>query len=116
MQLGHVNNVVYLRWVQEVAVADWRAAAPAADQDALLWVVMRHEIDYKRPAFLNDEIISAHVGWRCHPTGLRAAYRTAARIRSTLAGARADVMVSDRCEDREAHQRQRGSSCPFFGC
>ena len=28
-ELGHVNNVVYLRWVQDVATAHWRAAAPA---------------------------------------------------------------------------------------
>ncbi len=55
-RLGHVNNVVYLRWVQDAAVAHWRAAAPAADQARLLWVVLRHEIDYKRPAFLEDEI------------------------------------------------------------
>ena len=57
-QLGHVNNVVYLRWVQDVAVAHWLAAAPAVDLDKLLWVVIRHEIDYKQPAFLGDEIIA----------------------------------------------------------
>jgi len=58
-ELGHVNNVVYVRWVQDVAVAHWRAAAPAKDQENLRWVVMRHEIDYKRPAFVEDEIIAA---------------------------------------------------------
>lgn len=57
-QLGHVNNVVYLRWVQEAAVAHWSAAAPAADQAKLRWVVVRHEIDYKRPAVLGDEVIA----------------------------------------------------------
>ena len=57
-QLGHVNNVVYLRWVQEVAVAHWSAAAPAVDQAKLRWVVVRHEIDYKRPAVLGDEVIA----------------------------------------------------------
>jgi acyl-CoA thioester hydrolase len=57
-QLGHVNNVVYLRWVQDVAVAHWQAAAPLEDQAVLRWVVIRHEIDYKRPAFLQDEIIA----------------------------------------------------------
>jgi acyl-CoA thioester hydrolase len=57
-ELGHVNNVTYLRWVQEIAVAHWRAAAPAADQAALAWVVVRHEIDYKRPAFLHDQILA----------------------------------------------------------
>ena len=56
--LGHVNNVVYLRWVQDAAIAHWQAAASAEDQEALLWVVVRHEIDYKRPAFLDDEILA----------------------------------------------------------
>jgi YbgC/YbaW family acyl-CoA thioester hydrolase len=57
-ELGHVNNVAYLRWVQEAAVAHWTAAAPAADQAKLRWVVVRHEIDYLRPAFLGDGIIA----------------------------------------------------------
>jgi acyl-CoA thioester hydrolase len=57
-ELGHVNNVVYLRWVQEVATAHWRAAASAAEQEKLLWVVLRHEIDYKRPAFLGEAIVA----------------------------------------------------------
>jgi acyl-CoA thioester hydrolase len=56
--LGHVNNVVYLRWVQDAAVAHWRQAALPEDQEALLWVVTRHEIDYKRPALLGDQIIA----------------------------------------------------------
>ncbi len=55
--LGHVNNVVYVRWIQEIAVAHWQAAAAPEDQDALLWVVLRHEIDYKRPALLQDELL-----------------------------------------------------------
>lgn len=55
---GHVNNVVYLRWVQDVAVAHWRAAARPEDQAELSWVVVRHEIDYKHPALLGDEILA----------------------------------------------------------
>ncbi len=57
-ELGHVNNVTYLRWVQEAAVAHWRAAAPAADQAKLLWVVVRHEIDYLHPALAGDRIVA----------------------------------------------------------
>ena len=57
-ELGHVNNVTYLRWVQDVAVAHWKAVAPAADQAKLLWIVLRHEIDYKHPAYLGDQIIA----------------------------------------------------------
>lgn len=56
-QLGHVNNVVYLRWVQDAAVAHWMAAANEAEQRDYLWVVTRHEIDYKRPAFIEDTIV-----------------------------------------------------------
>ena len=57
-ELGHVNNVTYVRWIQEVATAHWQAAAPADDQKVLAWVVIRHEIDYKRPAFLHDQVIA----------------------------------------------------------
>lgn len=57
-ELGHVNNVVYLRWVQDVATAHWRAAAPLADQAKIGWVVVRHEIDYKLSAGPEDEIIA----------------------------------------------------------
>jgi len=56
--LGHVNNVAYLRWVQDVAVAHWQAAAAHEDQARLWWVVVRHEIDYKHPAYLGDCIIA----------------------------------------------------------
>ena len=57
-ELGHVNNVVYLRWVQDVAVAHWRSAATAQQQADVLWVVVRHEIDYKHPARLEDGIVA----------------------------------------------------------
>ena len=57
-QLNHVNNVVYLKWVQEAAIAHWTAAASPEAQAELFWVVMRHEIDYKRPALLGDGIIA----------------------------------------------------------
>ena len=53
----HVNNTVYVRWIQEVATAHWEAHAPATARDAMGWVVLRHEIDYKTPACLGDEII-----------------------------------------------------------
>lgn len=53
---NHVNNTVYLRWVQNVATAHWRAIASADAQKAIGWVVLRHEIDYKMPATLGDEV------------------------------------------------------------
>ena len=53
---GHVNNVAYLRWIQDVAVAHWFHAATEVQQAQFAWVVVRHEIDYKRQAFENEEI------------------------------------------------------------
>jgi acyl-CoA thioester hydrolase len=46
-QLGHVNNAVWVRWMEEVATRHWMAAADPAHIDAYLWVVTRHEIDYR---------------------------------------------------------------------
>jgi acyl-CoA thioester hydrolase len=54
---NHVNNTVYLRWVQDVATAHWRAIASPEAQKTIGWVVVRHEIDYKAPATLNDAIV-----------------------------------------------------------
>jgi acyl-CoA thioester hydrolase len=54
---NHVNNTVYVRWIQEVATAHWEARAPADSRDAIGWVVLRHEIDYKSPACLDDELL-----------------------------------------------------------
>jgi len=46
-ELGHVNNAVWVRWIQDVAVAHWNAVAPPEHRDAYIWVVTRHEIDYR---------------------------------------------------------------------
>jgi acyl-CoA thioester hydrolase len=55
-EMGHVNNTVYLRWVQEVATAHWRARAPDDALRAITWVVLRHEIDYRLPALPGDAV------------------------------------------------------------
>lgn len=56
-ELGHVNNTVYLRWVQEVAIAHWQTIATADQQQEMVWMVLRHEIDYRAAAKLDDRII-----------------------------------------------------------
>jgi acyl-CoA thioester hydrolase len=56
-EMGHVNNVIYLRWVQEVATAHWFAAATEEQKASLLWVVARHEIDFLRPAMPDQDIV-----------------------------------------------------------
>jgi acyl-CoA thioester hydrolase len=55
---GHVNNVTYVRWVQDVALAHWIARATKEHQKRLMWLVLRHEIDYKQSAQLGDEIVA----------------------------------------------------------
>jgi len=54
---NHVNNTVYLRWVQDVATAHWKSLASAEAQTSIGWIVLRHEIDYRSPASLGDEIV-----------------------------------------------------------
>src|SRR5438552_17980703 len=54
---NHVNNTVYLRWVQAIAPADWQAIASGEAQEGIGWVVLRHEIDYKTPACLGDAVV-----------------------------------------------------------
>jgi acyl-CoA thioester hydrolase len=54
--MGHVNNIVYVRWVQEVALAHWFAHAPAEARAAMTWVVLRHEIDYLHAARPGDAV------------------------------------------------------------
>jgi acyl-CoA thioester hydrolase len=66
---GHVNNVSYLRWIQDIAVAHWRHAASEEQRAKYSWVTVRHEIDYKRPAYQSEEItVTTWVGEWKHVT------------------------------------------------
>jgi acyl-CoA thioester hydrolase len=53
-ELNHVNNVVYFKYLQEVAIEHWYSAAPQAIIDSTRWVVKKHEIEYFLPAFINE--------------------------------------------------------------
>lgn len=54
--VGHVNNVVYLRWMQRAATAHWELVAGPEVRASVHWVVIRHEIDYKAPAFEGERL------------------------------------------------------------
>ena len=56
--MGHVNNSVYLKWVQEAVVRYWERVAPADAVTKHLWVALKHEINYRRPAFLDDNVVA----------------------------------------------------------
>jgi acyl-CoA thioester hydrolase len=53
---GHVNNVAFLKYVQEIAIAHWVAVAPEDLRRGYTWVVRRHEIEYFRPGLPGDEL------------------------------------------------------------
>lgn len=55
--LKHVNNVVYLQWVQDVAEQHWNESTSVAVRENLAWVVLNHFIEYKAPAFENELLI-----------------------------------------------------------
>jgi len=64
--MGHVNNAVYVRWVQEAVVRYWEAVAPAEAVGQHLWVALKHEISYLRPTFLDDGVVAEVIAERVH--------------------------------------------------
>ncbi len=68
----HVNNVQYVQWVQNIAKEHWELRATPQLKKKFLWVLVRHEIDYKKQAFLNDPIVvETYVGEVTHVTSER---------------------------------------------
>jgi acyl-CoA thioester hydrolase len=59
--MGHVNNANYLNWVQDAVLAHWQKIAPPQAVAAHLWVALKHEITYRKPAFLDDNVIASVV-------------------------------------------------------
>ncbi|KOF04417.1 hypothetical protein OB69_01035 [Roseivirga seohaensis subsp. aquiponti] len=60
--MQHVNNVRYLQWVQDVSEAAWTQTAKPEWLEQYKWVAINHFIEYKKPAFLGDQIqIKTHV-------------------------------------------------------
>lgn len=55
-ELGHVNNVIYLDWVQKVSQEHWVAMAPEKMRKEGFWVVLSHYIAYKSPAFKGEKL------------------------------------------------------------
>lgn len=72
--MGHVNNARYLNWVQDAVLAHWRGLAPAEEVASKAWVALKHEITYRRPAFLHDDVIASTVLEKVQ--GARAFYST----------------------------------------
>lgn len=61
-EFGHANNVVWVRWVNEAAMAHSRAVG--LDPETLIamramWIIRKHEIEYLLPAFAGEQLICA---------------------------------------------------------
>jgi acyl-CoA thioester hydrolase len=94
--MGHVNNASYLKWVQEAVLSHWRKLAPPDAVAGHLWVALRHEITYRRPTFLTDEVIATVLLERVQ--GARAFYQTVIRRGEEVL---AEVRSSWCCVDAE---------------
>ncbi|HEX8554794.1 MAG TPA: acyl-CoA thioesterase [Sphingomonas sp.] len=55
-ELGHVNNAVWVRWIQAISVAHWEAVAPNEHQATYIWVITRHEIDYRGNVSVGESV------------------------------------------------------------
>ena len=75
--MGHVNNARYLSWVQDAVMAHWRKLAPAEEVASKAWVALKHEITYRKPAFLEDDVIAETVLEKI--AGARSFYNTVIR-------------------------------------
>ena len=61
-EMMHVNNVRYLQWIQDVAKAHWEYRARPEWLEQYAWVALSHHIEYKKPAFLGDQLlVQTHV-------------------------------------------------------
>lgn len=94
--MGHVNNASYLKWVQDAVVDHWRSLAPAEAVAQHLWVALKHEITYRRPTFLGDEVIATVLLEKVQ--GARAFYETVIRRGEEIL---AEVKSSWCCLDAE---------------
>ncbi|WP_338467486.1 thioesterase family protein [Novosphingobium sp. ZN18A2] len=72
--MGHVNNASYLKWVQDAVIDHWRSIAPADAVAGHLWVALKHEITYRKPTFLGDEVFATVLLEKVQ--GARAFYQT----------------------------------------
>ncbi len=100
--MGHVNNASYLRWVQEAVISHWERLAPAEAIASHLWVALKHEITYRKPAFLADDVVATVLLEKVY--GARAFYNTVIRRGEEVL---AEVKSSWCCVDATTHRPAR---------
>ena len=80
--MGHVNNSVYLKWVQEAVVDFWESVAPPEAVTRHLWIALQHEIRYRKPTFLDDVVVADVIAERVQ--GARAMFTTVIKRGETV--------------------------------
>jgi acyl-CoA thioester hydrolase len=102
---GHVNNIVYVRWLQEVATAHWAAVSPAAAQEQYVWVISRHEIDFRAASYLGETLTAET--WGENPKGARfdRCTRISGPAGETRVEARTTWVIMDKALQRPARLR-----------
>lgn len=68
-ELLHVNNVVYLQWVNDISDRHWNELSSRSLKEKYFWVVLRHELDYLSQAVLHDELTL--ITWVGHSRGAK---------------------------------------------
>lgn len=100
--MGHVNNASYLKWVQAAVINHWERLAPAEAIASHLWVALKHEITYRKPAFLADDVVATVLLEKVH--GARAFYQTIIRRGEEVL---AEVQSSWCCINADTHRPAR---------
>ncbi|WP_267393885.1 thioesterase family protein [Sphingomonas sp. GC_Shp_1] len=100
--MGHVNNASYLKWVQEAVISHWQRLAPPDAVATHLWVALKHEITYRKPTFLDDEVIATVLLEKVQ--GARAFYETVIKRGEEVL---AEVKSSWCCLDATTHRPAR---------
>jgi acyl-CoA thioester hydrolase len=83
--LGHANNVVWVRWVNEAAIEHSRSVGLGPDfvlAQQVVWVVRRHDIEYLLPAFEGERLEA--FTWVATVRGATSIRRTAIRREGRL--------------------------------
>ncbi len=100
--MGHVNNSVYLKWVQDAVVRYWETLAPPEAVARHLWVALSHEIKYRRPTFLDDIVVADVIAEKVD--GAKALFTTVIKRGEVVL---AEVKSSWCCLDAVTHRPAR---------
>ena len=113
-ELGHVNNTVWVQWIQEIATAHWIAVAAPEHVAAYVWVVTRHEIDYRGNLGVGESV-TAETSIPAPPRGAQFDRRVEFRDAQgkAIVTARSTWALLDRASGRLCRVRQE-IAAPFY--